>query len=243
MSDRRVILITGATGGLGRAIALRFANAGCRIVVHYRQNKEAADKLAAEIEGQGSEAAAYPADVRSLSEMQAMVRSAVGRWNRLDVLIANAGIRKDGLLLRTTGEDWDSVIGTNLTGVWNSLMAVRDQFILQREGRVIAMGSVAGCQGRTGQANYAASKAGLSGLIRSAAVEWGPHQIQLNIVLPGLQLTGMTEAMTPEQREALEREGVLDHPPPINQVADFVYLLSNMTGVSGQIFNLDSRIF
>jgi len=242
MSDRRVILITGATGGLGRAIALRFARTDCRIVVHYRQNKEAADELTAEIEGQGSEAAAFQADVRSLFEMQAMVRSTVDRWNRLDVLIASAGIRKDGLLPRTTGEDWDSVVGTNLTGVWNSLMAVRDQFLLQQEGRIIAMGSVAGCQGRSGQANYAASKAGLTGLIRSAAVEWGPHRIQLNIVLPGLQPTGMTAALSREQRGALERQGLLDHSPPIDQVADFVHLLSGLTGVSGQIFNLDSRI-
>jgi 3-oxoacyl-[acyl-carrier protein] reductase len=242
MSDRRVILITGATGGLGRAIALRFAQTGCRLVVHYHQNKEAADKLAAEIEGNGSEAAAFRADVRSLSEMRAMVRSAVGRWHRLDVLIANAGVRKDGLLARTTDEDWDSVVGTNLTGVWNSLMAVRDQFILQQEGRVIAIGSIAGFQGRSGQANYAASKAGLSGLIRSAAVEWGPHRIQLNVVLPGFQATGMTEAMSREQREALNRQGVLDHPPPIDQVADFIHFLSSLTGISGQIFNLDSRM-
>jgi 3-oxoacyl-[acyl-carrier protein] reductase len=242
MPDRRVILITGATGGLGRAIARRFGRAGSRIVVHYRSNKEAAEKLTAEIEGQGAEAMAFQADVRSLSEMQAMARAAVDRWNRLDVLIANAAVRKDGLLLRTSEEDWESVVETNLTGVWNSLMAVRDPFLRQGQGQVIAIGSVTGAQGRSGQVNYAASKAGLTGLIRSAAKEWAPHRIQLNIIFPGLQATGMTSGLSPERREAIERQGLLDHSPPIDQVADFIYFLSNMTGVSGQIFNLDSRI-
>ncbi len=237
-----MIMITGATGGLGRAVAERFGQTGCRIVVHYHQNKEAAEKLAVNIEKLGAEAMPFRADVRSLSEMNSMTEAALKRWNRLDVLIANAAVRRDALILRTTDAAWDSTIGTNLTGVWNSLKAVGEHFIRQREGRFIAIGSVAGLQGRAGQSNYAASKAGLTGLIRSVAMEWAPYNIQLNIVFPGLQPTGMTEALSIEQRRALSRDRLLDHAPPITEVAEFVHLISRMTGVSGQAFNLDSRV-
>lgn len=242
MRDRRVIIITGATGGLGRTMAHQFGRSGCRIVVHYHQNKEAAASLAADLERLGAEAMRFQADVRSLSEMRSMTEAALKRWDRLDVLIANAAVRKDALLLKTTEEAWDSTLDTNLTGVWNSLKAVGEQFIRQREGRVVAVGSVAGIQGRAGQSNYAASKAGLTGLIRSVAMEWAPHHIQLNIVFPGIQPTGMTTDLSVKQRRALDRESLLGHSPPITDVAEFVYLLSRMTGVSGQIFNLDSRI-
>ena len=242
MQDRRVILITGATGGLGQAIARRFGQAGCRIVVHYYQNKEAAEKLVADLERLGAEAMPFQADVRSLAEMQSMTEAVIKRWDRLDVLIANAAVRKDALLLRTTEADWDSTLGTNLTGVWNSLKAVGEHFVQHREGRVVAIGSVAGVQGRAGQSNYASSKAGLTGLIRSVTMEWAPHNIQLNIVFPGIQPTGMTTDLSVKQRRALDRESLPGCSPPITEVAEFVYLLSRMTGVSGQIFNLDSRI-
>ncbi|MBI3811839.1 MAG: SDR family NAD(P)-dependent oxidoreductase [Nitrospirae bacterium] len=242
MRDPRVIMITGATGGLGRAMAHRFGRAGCRIVVHYHRNKEAAAKLADDLERLGAESMPFQADVRSLTEMKSMTEAALKRWDRLDVLIANAAVRKDALLLRTTEEAWDSTLDTNLTGVWNSLKAVGEPFIRQREGRVVAVGSVAGVHGRAGQSNYAASKAGLTGLIRSIAIEWAPHHIQLNIVFPGLQPTGMTVALSSEQQQTLDRQNLLGHAPPITEVAEFVYFLSKMTGVSGQIFNLDSRI-
>jgi 3-oxoacyl-[acyl-carrier protein] reductase len=242
MKDRRVIVITGATGGIGQAIARRFGQAGCRIVVHYHRNKRKAESLVADLERLNAEVIPFQADVRSLSEMQAMTRAVTTRWNQLDVLVANAGVRKDGLLLRTTDEAWDSIIETNLTGTWNSLFAVGEHFIRQHAGRVIVIGSVVGLLGRAGQANYAASKAGLTGLVRSAAMEWAPHNIQLNIILPGLQPTGMTADLRPDRLRTLERQNLLAKSPPISEVADFVYLLSNMTGVSGQIFNLDSRI-
>jgi 3-oxoacyl-[acyl-carrier protein] reductase len=242
MKDPRVIIITGANGGLGRALAERFGQAGCRIIVHYHQNQKAATELTADLGRLGAEAMPFRADVRSLSEMNSMTEAALKRWNRLDVFIANAAIRKDALLLKTRDAAWDSTIGTNLTGVWNSLKAVGEHFIRQREGRFIAIGSVAGLQGRADQSNYAASKAGLTGLIRSAAMEWAPYNIQLNIVFPGLQPTGMTEALSIEQRRALNRDRLLDQAPPITEVAEFVHFLSRMNGVSGQIFNLDSRV-
>ncbi|MBI3610017.1 MAG: SDR family NAD(P)-dependent oxidoreductase [Nitrospirae bacterium] len=242
MQDRRVIAITGATGGLGRAIAWRFAKAGSRIVVHYHRNKEAAEKLTSALEALGAEAILFGADVRSPAEMNSMTEATLNLWGRLDVLVANAAVRRDGLLARTTEEAWDAVLETNLTGVRNSLKAVGDCLIRQQEGRVIAIGSVAGVQGRAGQANYAASKAGLTGLIRSVAMEWGPHNIQLNVVFPGIQPTGMTATLSDKQRRTLDRQNLLGHAPPIDETAEFVYRLSRMTGVSGQIFNLDSRI-
>ena len=242
MRDPRVIIITGASGGLGQAIAQPFGRAGCRIVVHYHRNKETAKKLAADLERLGAESMLFQADVRSLPEMNSMTEAVLNRWDRLDVLIANAAVQMDALLLKTTEEAWDSTLDTNLTGVWNSLKAVGETFIRQREGKVVAVGSVSGIQGRAGQSNYTASKAGINGLIRSIAKEWAPHNIQLNIVLPGLQPTGMTVGLTTEQLKTLDGQNLLGHSPPITEVADFVYILSKMTGVSGQIFNLDSRI-
>jgi len=243
MQDRRVIMITGASGGLGRAMALRFGLAGCRIVIHYYQNKKSADKLAGDLERIGSEVIVHQADVRSLSEMKSMTETALRQWSRLDVLVANAAIRKDGLLLRTSEDAWDSILRTNLTGIWNGLKAVGEHFIRQHNGHVIAIGSIAGVHGRAGQANYASAKAGLTGLIRSVAAEWGHDNICLNVVFPGLQPTGMTKALSNRHQDAFARQNLLGHSPPIDQVAEFVYCLSKMTGVSGQIFNLDSRIY
>ncbi|HET6464199.1 MAG TPA: SDR family NAD(P)-dependent oxidoreductase [Nitrospiria bacterium] len=243
MRDRRVILITGASGGLGRAMALRFGISGCRIVIHFHQNKEAATKLAGDLERLGSESIVHQADVRSLAEMESLIETARTRWGGLDLLVANAAVRRDGLLLRTDEEAWDSVLTTNLTGIWNSLKAAGALFIRQQNGHVIAIGSIAGIHGRAGQANYASAKAGLIGLIRSAAAEWGPYNIRLNVVLPGVQSTAMTTDLSKQQREELAGQNLLGHSPPITDVAEFVYCLSRMTGVSGQVFNLDSRIF
>jgi 3-oxoacyl-[acyl-carrier protein] reductase len=242
MQDRRVIMITGASGGLGRAMALRFGLAGCRIVVHYYRNKQSADKLAGDLERLGSEVIVHRADVRSLAEMKSMTETTLRRWSRLDVLVANAALRKDGLLLRTTEEAWDSILKTNLTGIWNGLKAVGEHFIQQHNGHVIAIGSIAAVHGRAGQTNYASAKAGLMGLIRSVAAEWGPDNICLNVVFPGLQPTAMTTDLSNRQRDAFAGQNLLGHSPPIAEVAEFVYCLSKMTGVSGQIFNLDSRI-
>jgi len=242
MQDQRVIIITGATGGLGRALAQPFGRAGCRILVHYHRNKKAAEKLVRDLERLGAEAMPFQADVQSLAEIKSMTEAVLKRWDRIDVLIANAAIRKDALLVRTTEDAWDATLDTNLTGVWNCLKAVGEPFLRQRDGRVVAVGSAAGVHGRAGQSNYAASKAGLIGLIRSVAMEWAPYNIQLNIVFPGLQPTGMTAGLTAGQRKAVDRQNLLGHSAPIAEVAEFVYFLSRMTGVSGQIFNLDSRV-
>ncbi len=242
MRDDRAVIITGASGGLGREIALRFGRAGCRVLVHYHRNKESAELLVRQLEECGAEGFPYQADVRSLPEMSAMILGALKRWPRLDLLIANAAIRRDSLLLRTASEEWDLVLETNLKGVWTGLKAAGEIFTQQKGGHVIAIGSVAGLWGRAGQASYAASKAGLIGLIRTVAKEWSPYQIQLNLVLPGFQKTPMTQSLATPRIQALKTQALLPVSPPIPEVADFIYRLSRTSGVTGQIFNLDSRL-
>ena len=240
--DRSVILITGASGGIGRAVAERFGRTGCRIALHYFQNRTRAEDLAETLTKDGAEVITGSADLRSLQAMRDLMASLLTHWNRLDAMILCAAVRHDRLLARSSEADWDDVLGVNLTGAWNSLKAAGETMIRQKHGHVIALGSIAAAQGRAGQANYAASKAGLIGLIRSAALEWAPHNVRLNIVYPGFQATGMTESMTDRQRRNIQGQGLLDQSPPIEEVAGFIYHLSRMNGVTGQIFNLDSRI-
>ena len=240
--NSRVVMIIGATGGLGQEISRRFGRSACRIAVHYHQNREAADKLSADLQDLGSETMVVQSNVCSFEETRTATQEVVSRWNRIDVLILAAGIREDRLLLRMGDEEWDRTIKTNLTGVRNSLKAAGDIFLKQKEGHVIAVGSYSGEYGRAGQANYAASKAGLVGLTRSVAREWGPDNVRVNLVFPGLQPTGMTLNLPGDQYKEMLLQNILGRSTPALEVAEFIYHLSGMTGVSAQTFNLDSRI-
>ena len=243
MTTSRVVMITGATGGLGQEISRRFGRSGCRIAVHYHRNRETADKLSADLQRLGSETMIVQSNVCSFEETRAATQEVVTRWDRLDVLISTVGIRQDGLLLRLGDAEWDNSIKTNLTGVRNSLKAAGGIFLKQKEGHVITLGSYGGVHGSAGQVNYAASKAGLIGLIRSVAREWGPANVKLNLVFPGLQPTSMTQGLSADRVQEILLQNILGRSTPAQEVAEFIYHLSGMTGVSAQIFNLDSRIF
>ena len=160
----------------------------------------------------------------------------------MDVLINNAGLTKDGLLVRMSEQDWDDVLDTNLTGPFHCMRSAGEAMMKQGAGHIINIGSIVGVQGREGQANYSASKSGLIGLTKAAAREWGPYNIKVNAVLPGYLPTDMGAAASDAVRERVVKENALGRVSAPTEVAEFIYRLSLMNNVSGQMFNLDSRV-
>jgi 3-oxoacyl-[acyl-carrier protein] reductase len=193
----RVALITGASQGIGRACALALAEGGASIALAAR-NQEKLAQVAKEIESKGGQAAVFPMDVGNEEEVKAAVKSGLERFGKIDILINNAGVTKDTLLMRMKRADWDSVIQTNLTGAFYCTQAVIGAMVKQRWGRVINITSVFGQTGQTGQANYAASKAGLIGFTMAMAREVASRNITVNAVAPGYIETAMTGALSAE---------------------------------------------
>ena len=197
-SSDRVALVTGASRGIGRAIAQRLAASGLIVVAGARGDH--ADAVAREIVDGGGRAEAVALDVTEPASVEQTVTGIVARHGRLDVLVSNAGITRDQLLLRMKPADWDAVIATNLTAAFTCVQAVSRPMIKQRSGRIIAISSVVGQMGNAGQANYAASKAGLIGFVKSMARELASRGITVNVVAPGLIATEMTDALGDEVR-------------------------------------------
>ena len=196
-----VAIVTGASRGIGRAIALRLSATGARVVAGAR--KDHAAPVVEEIEASGGTAAGVTLDVTEPASVTGMVQTALDRFGRIDVLVNNAGIVRDQLLLRMKAEEWDAVIATNLTAAFACCRAVLRPMVRQRSGRIVNIGSVVGQAGNPGQANYAASKAGLIGFTRSLALEVASRGITANVVAPGMIATDMTAALDPGAREAL----------------------------------------
>ncbi len=239
-SESRVVLITGASRGLGRAIAVGFGKAGDRVIVNYRTDAAEADRTVLAVTESGGTAIAYQADVRDAKDVAAMVAAAAGRWGRLDAMVCNAAAVEDRLLLRTPEEAWDTVVATILSGTFHCMQQAGAVMQNQGAGAVVLIGSLAGLQGRAGQALYAAAKAGLLGLMRTAAREWGPAGIRVNMVLPGWHATALT-AFRDDPAPA-PFAPALGHGTTPEAVADFVVALAAMPDVSGQVFTLDSRM-
>ena len=197
----RVAIVTGASRGIGRAAARRLAAAGAAVVAAARGDH--ADGVAEEIRGAGGRSVAVSADVTDPGRIDAMVRTALDEYGRVDVLVNNAGIVRDQLALRMSAADWDAVVATNLTAAFNCARAVLRPMIRQRGGRIINVGSVVGRMGNPGQANYAASKAGLEGFSRALAREVASRGITVNVVAPGMIDTDMTAGLNESARAAL----------------------------------------
>jgi len=239
---RRTIIVTGGSRGLGRAMALRFASAGDRVMLSFRTQEDDAQGVVRSITAQGGEAVAVRADVRVASDVEQLVASAFGRWGSLDVLVNNAGIARDGLAMRMGEQDWDEVLDTNLKGPFFCIRASGRIMLQRRSGHIISIASLSGIMGREGQVNYSAAKAGLIGLTKTAARELGPSNIKVNAVLPGYLATDMGQAAPDRVRERAVSESALGRTSEPGEVAEFVYRLSLMNNVSGQVFNLDSRL-
>jgi 3-oxoacyl-[acyl-carrier protein] reductase len=190
----KVALVTGASRGIGRAIAVGLASRGAHVVAAARGNN--ADGTVEAIRAAGGSATAVAADVTDTASVEAMIAAALQHNGRLDILVNNAGIARDQLMLRMKRADWDEVLATNLTAAFTIVQAVLKPMIRQRGGRIISIGSVVGQMGNAGQANYAASKAGLIGFSKAIAREVASRQITVNVVAPGLIATDMTQALT-----------------------------------------------
>jgi 3-oxoacyl-[acyl-carrier protein] reductase len=242
LEHRRVVIVTGASRGLGRTIAVTFGKAGDRVMVNYVSREQDARAVVSEITLFGGEAAPFKADVGIADEVNALVNEAVKRWGAVDVLVNNAGITRDRLMPRLAEQDWDGVLATNLKGAFHGIRAASRLMSKQRQGHIINISSLVGVRGREGQAHYAASKAGLIGLTKTAARELGRFNIKVNAVLPGYLSTDMGEKVSHAVREQALKENVLGRIADPQEVAEFIFYLSRMNNVSGQVLNLDSRI-
>lgn len=189
----RVAVVTGASRGIGRAIAVALASEGAKIAVNYSSNSTAADQLVEEITAAGGEATAIQADISKVDSVDALIKTVTDQWGRIDILVNNAGITRDTLLLRMKPEDWQAVIDTNLTGVFLCTRAVSKLMLKQKSGRIINIASVAGQMGNPGQANYSAAKAGVIGFTKTVAKELASRGITVNAVAPGFIATDMTK--------------------------------------------------
>ncbi|QAS51030.1 3-oxoacyl-[acyl-carrier-protein] reductase [Halobacillus litoralis] len=203
MLQDQVALVTGASRGIGRAIALELASKGAKVAVNYAGSEDKAEAVVQEIEEQGGVAIKIQANVSSDEDVKRMVKTIIDEFGRLDILVNNAGITKDNLLMRMKEEEFDSVIDTNLKGVFLCTKGVTRQMMKQKYGRIINVASIVGVSGNPGQANYVAAKAGVIGMTKSNAKELAARNIQVNAVAPGYIATDMTDSLTDEQREQM----------------------------------------
>lgn len=219
-------------------MALRCGAARWRVAVHYHVRRDAADSVVAAIAEAGGEAIAYQADVARASSLADVVERVISRWGRIDAWINNAGVIDDRLAVATPDAAWDRVIATNLSSAWYALRAVAPVMIEQREGVILNVASLAALQGRQGQSAYAASKAGLIALTRTAARELAPHGIRVNAVCPPVLETESAASRAP----ALRAQQLLPEPIEPHQVADTVFAVLGLPWISGHTFMLDNRI-
>jgi len=241
----RVVIVTGASGGLGREIALRFGTGGDKVVLNDIANMDVAEGVARKIEKSGGEALVHQADIRDFAQVGKMMDVTVAKWDRIDVLIncAGGGSGKRQVVAEMDEELWDYVINLNLKGTFNCTKAVLQQMLKQREGHIINVSSGQGLSGQWGEANYAASKAGIFGLTKTVAIEVAEYNIQVNAVCPGVILHERKRAgLSPEMQEKAGKSNLLGRAGDEKEFANFVYHLSTMNNISGQTLNLDSRI-
>lgn len=239
--DGKVALVTGASRGIGRAVALKLASEGAKVAINFAGSTAKAEEVKAEIEAKGGQAILVQANVADKDAVAAMVDKVVEAFGQIDILVNNAGITRDGLLARMKEEDFEAVVDTNLKGVFYCTKAVAKLMMKSRSGRIVNMASVVGITGNAGQTNYAASKAGVIGFSKSAAKELAARGITVNMVAPGFIATDMTDAMTDKAKEAvlgtipLKREGT-----PEDVANAVLFLVSDSASyITGQIVNVD----
>lgn len=235
----QVALVTGASRGIGRAIALALATEGAKVVVNYASSATAADELVAEIAGMGGEAIALKADVSQPDQVDALVAAVMEKWGRVDVLVNNAGITRDTLLLRMKPDDWQAVIDLNLTGVFLCTRAISKIMLKQRSGRMINISSVVGEMGNAGQANYSAAKAGVIGFTKAVAKEVASRGITVNAVAPGFIATDMTHGLNADDILKMIPLARYGQPEDVAGVVRFLAADPAAAYITGQTINVD----
>jgi 3-oxoacyl-[acyl-carrier protein] reductase len=235
----QVAVVTGASRGIGRAIALDLAREGAKVVVNYASSSAAADTLVQDIEALGSEAIALQANISQADQVDSLIKATMDKWGRVDILVNNAGITKDTLLLRMKPEDWQAVIDINLTGVFLCTRAVAKIMLKQKSGRIVNIASVAGQMGNPGQANYSAAKAGVIGFTKTVAKEIASRGITVNAVAPGFITTDMTADLGSEGILQLIPLGRYGTPEEVAGMVRFLAADPAATYITGQVFNVD----
>ena len=241
MLKNKIALITGAGRGIGRAIAIALAKEGAEVVINYNGSEERAKEVKQTIEENGGKASIYKCNVSDFAACEVMIKDIVKEYGHLDILVNNAGITKDGLIMKMKEEDFDSVLNVNLKGTFNTIRHSARQMLKQRSGKIINISSVSGILGNVGQANYAASKAGVIGLTKTMAIELGSRGITVNAIAPGFVDTEMTGVLSEEIRENACKQIILGRfgkPEDIANTA--VFLASDKADyITGQVISVD----
>ncbi len=238
------VLITGGTRGIGKAVATKFADAGARVAITFRSSREQADAFKAELEERGTEVLVFQGDASDPAAASEAVEGVVKNWKSLDILINNAGITRDGLMLRMSEDDWDAVINTNLKSVFNFCKAAYRPMMKQRSGKIINMSSIIGVMGNAGQTNYAASKAGIIGLSKSLAKELSSRGVTVNVLAPGYVATEMTAVLKQETLDAMVEAVPLGRAATTEDVAGAALFLGSSLAdyITGQVLHVDGGL-
>ncbi|MBW9173296.1 3-oxoacyl-[acyl-carrier-protein] reductase [Clostridium estertheticum] len=241
MLKGKTAVVTGASRGIGRAIALKLAKHGANVVVNYRNSVDAVQEVVKEIEALGVKVLAIQADISSYADVENMIKKSVEEFGSIDILVNNAGITKDGLLMRMKEADFDSVIDINLKGAFNCTRHVAAIMLKQRSGRIINISSVSGLTGNAGQVNYSAAKAGIIGMTKSVAREFGSRGVTCNAVAPGYIQTDMTEDLSAKVKDTIMGTIPLKRLGRPEDVANVVAFLATDEAayITGQVINVD----
>ena len=239
--ENQVVLVTGGSRGIGKSVALACAREGARVIINYAGNVKAAEETVKEISDLGQKCLAIQADISKLADVERLIEEATAEFGKIDVLVNNAGITRDGLLMRMKEEDWDAVIETNLKGVFLCTKAVIRGMMKQRTGRIINMTSVVGVMGNAGQANYAAAKAGVIGFTKSTAKELASRGITVNAIAPGFIHSDMTAILPESVKEEMIKAIPIGRMGEADEVADTVLFLASNSAryITGQVIHVD----